>query len=76
MHKRTRGRLRIPSQNRLETLDLRQTLLRYGACYDSLREGVMEAMVQVGGAVLGLGVGLAAARLALAGVLAATFGRR
>lgn len=36
----------------------------------------MEAMVQLGGAVLGLGVGLAAARLALAGVLAATFGRR
>jgi hypothetical protein len=40
------------------------------------RRWVMEALVQVGGAILGLGVGLAAARLALTGVLAATFGRR
>lgn len=36
----------------------------------------MEALVQLGGAVLGLGVGLAAARLALTGLLVATFGRR
>jgi hypothetical protein len=36
----------------------------------------MEALVQMGGAILGLGVGLAAARLALTGVLTATFGRR
>jgi hypothetical protein len=36
----------------------------------------MEALIQLGGAVLGLGVGLAAARLALTGVLAVTFGRR
>lgn len=36
----------------------------------------MEVLVEVGVAVMGLGIGLAAARLALTGVLNATFGRR
>jgi hypothetical protein len=36
----------------------------------------MEVLVEVVGGVMGLGIGLAAARLALTGVLNATFGRR
>jgi hypothetical protein len=36
----------------------------------------MEVLVQVAVGAMGLGIGLAAARLALTGVLNATFGRR
>ena len=76
VHNRTRPPVGLLSIKTVFFNYLQRSARRYGACYTSCREGVMEALIQVGGAVLGLGVSLAAARLALTGVLAATFGRR